>query len=363
MPQPKLIELVGQVREDLDRHFESKPAQLQDALINLLLTITTAEVAEDLATLGDTGDVRGLSTHLDRLARFLADSPGLPQALCAHYLYNRSEPVVKERCAISDMEWDYIHDLAREAELPIDIYYRHSDTAPFNLYRWHDPLEEEMAFLDVCLDRRALDDMLLATLEGYLSPLRTPGKHFRKGREVCGFNLGMVSVRSEETRGKGWTATRYVHVMRSEPQLSAEGAMGYVDVSDKSLEVLLDAAKDLFPQYEIVGDFHSHPYDDFDELVGAELVGTGGWRYSSADEEESVSQMQELESMDERPWVAFVVAIARGKESAQRGHYRDHENTLQFCAAGCRIVIGAYRILASGRYSTKNLELRIMGGA
>jgi len=352
MALPRLIVLTRRVLRDIERRFGPRRAPLRRHLREVVRSLLLARVTVSLQTLAEQDEVRGLRTHLTQLGHYLARGSYLPEALCAHYRYRMSRARSQNRYGISDTEWVFVHRLAGEAGLDLEALYHQSNGVDVARCPWHDALEEGIEDVVVSLDLRAFDDMLLCALEGYLSPLAGRAK----GREVCGINLGMTSERREEKRGVGGTVTRFVHVARSQPQMSALGTMREVGPNITSIEVLLDAAHKLFPQYDVVGDFHSHPFDSLEQMRAHR-----GWRYSPEDERSGRDWFDVLADLGARPWVTFVVAVARNPRSVRLGPYRGLPNTVQTSAGNCRIVVAAYRVLGSGAYSARNIRLHIPG--
>ena len=347
MPRTLTEKLAASVRRDLERHFRGRNRLLRrnlEALLRMLITASVPPSLEDLAC-----EVRGLRSHLAALERHLRNDPGLPAALFARYRYRQPEPQARRRHEVTDGEWRLVHDLAREVGRNLEVLVPALDGVR---HRWHDRLEEEFSRVEVMLYEEALTDMLVCALEGYLSPRRSR----RKGYEVYGINLGMVREVRQLQRHRGMMTTYYVAVMRSQPQLSAEGSFGEVLPNERSLQAVLDATRTLFPQYQVVGDFHSHCYDTLETLLARR-----GWEYSRGDEASSVETFDQMLGAGERPLVTFIVALARCARRVHPGRHRGLKNTYRLNIGGCRVVLGAYRVLGSGRYSRRNITLGITG--
>jgi len=349
-----LERLAVRVGDDLEGHFEGRPARMREALGWLLRLMVTSETPDGLRRLAKGGRskrsrVRGLRTHLKELERHLGRHARLPECICARYKYKLSETRARRLYRVSDRDWAYVHALARRVGWSFDLQVPFIN---YEQYAWHDPLEESFVTVEVALDPEALDGMLVCILEAYLSP-KPSG---RKGYEVYGINLGIVRESLARSRGRGVVITRHVSVMRSQPQLSAEGGPSGVEPNEKSLRAILEATATLFPQYQAVGDFHSHPYDDLSKLEKKR-----GWEYSDDDEAVNIGISRTMAGLGHPPEVAFVVAIARSAKKARRGRYRGLENTLQLSVGECRVIIAAYRSLESGCYSRRNIRLRLPG--
>ena len=342
-----LKHLAGRVREDLEGHFAGRPAQLAERLREVLDLIVTAETPEPLEALARSGRVRGLTTHLNALAEHMETQSRLPEALCARYKYRISEAKARKRYKISRGTWRYMHDLAGELAWQPEL---HISLMSYETYPWHDELEQRHMSVEVMLDHRALEGMLLCALEAYLSPRQSR----RKGYEVYGLNLGMIRDAYQSTPRGGLTVTRYVSVMRSHPQLSAEAGAGFVVPNERSLDAILGATSAFYPQYQAVGDFHSHTYDDL-----ATMDTRKGWGFSPADEDANVVLSRSMAALGHRIHVSFVIAVARCAQKAAPGHYKGMKNTFQMSLGPCRAVVAAYRSLGSGHLTESRIRFRL----
>jgi hypothetical protein len=349
MSMTQLEKLTHRVRDDLEGYFQERWSRLRVSLRWLLELLVTARTPEALANLADSGDIRGLRTHLRTLERYLREESTLPEALCARYFYKLSEPRSRSQYKIRPRTWAYVHKLAREVDwnpaLSIPLI-------PYETFPWHDALEERFVDLEVVLDSLALEGMLISALEGYLSPRSKR----RKGYEVYGINLGMMRDVPHKRRRAGTRKTRYVSVMRSQPQLSAEGQYLFVEPNPRSLDAILTVTRVLHPQYQAVGHFHSHPYDDLAEMEEKE-----GWRYSSSDEDINRDFAQVMGQLHQRINVTFIVSICRCGQGISCSHHRGRANTIQMSINGCRVIVAAHRSLGSGRLTESNIRLALSG--
>jgi hypothetical protein len=154
-------------------------------------------------------------------------------------------------------------------------------------------------------------------------------------------------------RGRVRTLEHFVHVTRCVPQLKALGAPSYVDPNDKSLDAALDVSAGLFPHFEILGDYHSHPYSSLPELTREK-----GWEYSGQDEISNQRWYKHVRDRGHTPVVGFVIAVGRRGKSTKNVDHKIHgNNTYRLIVSGCEIVIGAHRILRNGKYSSASVTL------
>ena len=108
----------------------------------------------------------------------------------------------------------------------------------------------------------------------------------------------------------------------------------------------------------MVGDFHSHPYQDLPELEERK-----GWRFTREDEQSNISLAAIMAERGHRLAVSFVITIARSGQRISRSHYRGMRNTIQLSLGNCRVIVAAYRSLESGRLTDVNARLRLAGVA
>ncbi len=344
-----LERLTEQVRDDLAGYYGNRRSAMETALGHLLNMLITAETPAKLDELS--GEVHGLSTHLRRLESHLQNNSRLPEAVCARYKYKLPTSRALARYKVSKSAWTYFHELAE------DVNFNPELNVPLITYEdcpWHDELQEHFVALEVMLDSAALEAMLICALEAYLSPRRPR----RKGYEVYGINLGMMrEIRHRKFRDDV-CITRYVSVMHSQPQLSAESEYGFVEPNRRSLDAILQATQALHPHYQAVGDFHSHPYDDLSTLEYDR-----GWQYTPSDEDSNVGVAKVMADLGHHIQVSFVIGIARSNQRVARRHYRGLKNTIQMTLGNCRVILAAYRVLGSGRLTNSNIRLRISGVA
>jgi len=349
MAYTELERLTEIVRNDLEGYFGNRRTRRREALQWLLELLMTARVPEALEALARSGEVRGLRTHLRVLSEYLREQSKLPEALCARYKYRLSESRACRQFPVRQSAWGYVHRLARDADRALAIAVPQIAYASLD---WHDALEERFVNVEAVLETHALEGMLVSALEAYLSP--RPQR--RKGYEVYGVNLGMTRDVPHTSGPSGTRVTRYVSVMRSQPQLSADGQYEFVEPNRRSLDAILTVTQLLHPHYQAVGHFHSHPYDDFTDLERRE-----GWLYSASDEEINRDFAAAMANLHQRICTTFIVGICRSPQSVIRSHYRGLANTIQLSVGNCRVILAAYRSLGSGRLTRSNIRLALAG--
>jgi hypothetical protein len=337
------------IEELLGDHFKPRTRNLKNARKSLLLILLTAQIPEDLQKILDKGEIRGLKTRVRRLLRYLRKHSNVPEAFCARYKYRMSEHRVRRRYDISGRTWNYMHRLASETDFNPEYQLPLID---FKQFKWHEKLEEDLVFMDVVLDDKALNDMLVAIYEGYLAPR----KKRRKGCEVYGLNMGMIRSTEVQAKRKGITIHKYVSVLRSAPQISADAARWWVEPNKKAIQAVIKANNTLFPQNQILGDFHSHPYDSWQDLLYNE-----GWDYSRGDQVDNFKLSRSFAELGNPISIAFIVAIARSKHKIKRRHFRGKKNMIQMRVGGCCAIVAVYRSLERGLYSDKQIQLMLPG--
>ena len=352
MARSKLELLTEPVIADLMNGQLVQPDRFKSSIGDLLHLLWTGVAPQHLVELSQQGAVRGLKKHLRLLCRYMENESPLPKALCAHYKFDMPIKMALSRYRVRKTDWKLVHDLAFAYGLDTDLYIRGTALYAKGVGAWHDDLERELVRVHVSLEKSALDEILVACLEGYLSPRM--GR--KKGYEVYGLNLGMTRGVTEMTPRMGRKEGYFVHVMRSQPMLSAEGRPSEVIPRAKSRDAILQATRTLYPHFEVIGDWHSHTYDSLSQMVRAR-----GWLPSKTDERFNHHWVEELTALGHRPMVAFIVALAHSDKRVGMSHFRGEPNTLQVSINNCRIVIGVHRILMTKRYYSENIHLRVPG--
>ena len=200
----------------------------------------------------------------------------------------------------------------------------------------------------VHLSHRALEDMLLSTLEGYQVP-KTARSRFT---EVYGVCLGMVRDEPVSRKGGGKYWRKHVYVHQAAVQLRAKGTRDHVWPNSRSIETQLVAAKVLFPHLEVIGDFHSHPYNSAKSLRRWE-----GWEPSEDDYTSNYRWVKTMRENLHNPCVAFIIAIGK-QERAPRSDLKVKKQNVRFIPIGRNLVaVSAYRILQDAFYEANGIEL------
>ena len=140
---------------------------------------------------------------------------------------------------------------------------------------WQFDVDEQHEEIVIWLDDRALEDIVLVALEAYAVP-KGRGSRYTETYGIC---FGSTKSTEEKRQAHGRHTVRYIHINSVHIQLRAEGYSSRITYDVRSLETQMEVAKQLFPQLDIVGDFHTHPYRDVDEIKRIK-----GWQFSRDDE-------------------------------------------------------------------------------
>jgi hypothetical protein len=260
----------------------------------------------------------------------------LPQALYASYSKGISKKQILNEWKIKKRDWDFVHDLVNNDE--IEMMEALAET-PEGKLPWISEIELKYETLDVILDSHALEDMLLSVLETYKVP-KGKGSQYT---EVYGLCLGMVRQISTSIRGSREHQHQRIHVVRAAPQIRAQLNPTWCMPNDNSRNALLEASNVLFPQYEVVGEYHSHPF-----ISLSELIKRTGWVPSQSDYQSMPGIFEGIQEQNHRLRVSFIIAIAKGKETSSKGQHKNMENVLRLVIGGCHVFVAAYRILSGG---------------
>lgn len=193
--------------------------------------------------------------------------------------------------------------------------------------------------LVVAIDRRALEDMLLAALEAYVVP--RPGKG-QKYTEVFGYCFGTCRDMLPESSSKRFR--RILSVNRIVTQLRGRATASEVFPSEKSERLHLDVASRFFEHLTLLGDYHTHPWASLSKLRQRH-----GWRPSSADRSHIESWAANARRAGGYPRFSLIAAIARGGKKG-RSTAREAKNRVRFCVNGLYVVLAAYRLQSDDTY-------------
>lgn len=221
-----------------------------------------------------------------------------------------------------------------------------------------DPLElgclgEVIAYREevvVYLSHRALEDMLLATLEGYQVP-KTLKSRFT---EVYGLCLGMVRDEKLSKKGGGKYRRRYIYAQQAPVQLRAKGTKDHVWPNSRSLETQLDAAKVLFPHLEVIGDFHSHPYKSARNICREKK-----WEPTKDDEDFNREWIKTMRDYHHNPRVGFIIAIGKQKRASRDMMSPKNSNVYFMSIGGNLLAISVYRILQDATYEIEATAIKL----
>jgi hypothetical protein len=211
---------------------------------------------------------------------------------------------------------------------------------------WQFDVDEDHEEVVIWLDNRAIEDIVLVALEAYAVP---KGRGF-KYTETFGICFGSTKSTEEKRQAHGRHTISYLHIDSVHIQLRAEGYANKVTYDLRSLETQMDVARHLFPQLDIVGDFHTHPYRDLGELKANK-----GWQYSRADEINIPEWASPLKEMGFHPRASLIVAIAKGGKRVAHPR-RVGPNVIRFSVGKYHFYLACHRIIGD-RYSAKHVTL------
>lgn len=276
-----------------------------------------------------------------------ASGNALPRAIYETSFYDRPIDAIINRGQIHRSEWNYVQRLART----LNVEPSHGQSALEAPPAWMVDVDESHQITRVWIREPALQDMLLAGMEGYLVPAGS-GKPMT---EIYGIVFGSErTTPSEGGRLRGLTQVD-LNIERVCIQHRARGSPSEVVADQRSEETQLAMSEELFPFWHLLGDFHTHTYRSLSELI--ELR---GWRYSRWDEKVNIEWCERLRAAGHRPRVALILAITRaGRAGAPpQENWNGHPHVVRATIGRCHCFISAYRIRADGRYTTEGVTLK-----
>ncbi|MFO0839443.1 MAG: hypothetical protein U1D55_13080 [Phycisphaerae bacterium] len=288
----------------------------------------------------------GLTEKIYRIVSNESDF-ALPRAVYESAYYDASVDSLINRGRVHRSEWAYLTQLARG--LHVQPSYGQDDVA--TPPPWMADVDESRQELRVWIRELSLQDMLLAAMESYLVPAGS-GK---PSTEVYGIVFGSFRE-AEQSRGRFRRITQLdVNVERVCIQQRAKGSPSEVIADARSEATQLAMGEELFPYWQVLGDFHTHAYRTLSELIRS-----GGWRYSDADECVNIEWCAQLRDRGHNPRVALILAIARAGRggNGSREEWNGLPHVMRTRIGKCHCFISAYRIRQDGRYSTEGITLK-----
>ncbi len=323
----------------LDRRYGNRRhKRLRTHLMRCLLaTLVSGRIPESDNLTGP------LRSHLTRLERQLArDDYRLSKAWYETKIYGASQKAACSRWQINQRDLRTLEQLWSDTGYGSEDYARLlSKLEP----QWQFDVDERHEELVIWLDDRAIEDIVLVALEAYTVPRK--GLKFTETYGIC---FGSTKTTDQKRQARGRYALRHIDIRSVHIQLRAVGFSNKVTYDLRSLETQMAVATHLFPQLDIVGDFHTHPYETADELRRVK-----GWRYSSGDEAGIGEWVTPLKHMGYHPRTSLIVGIAEGtKRISHPGRYKP--NVVRFSVSKYHFYIACYRIVGN-RYSDRHITL------
>lgn len=210
---------------------------------------------------------------------------------------------------------------------------------------WVFDVDERHEEIVIWLDDRAIEDIVLVALEAYTVPRK--GLKFTETYGIC---LGTVKSTEQIRQPAGKFTLRHIDIRSVHIQLRAVGFSNKVTYDLRSLETQMAVAAYLYPKLDIVGDFHTHPYETAEQLREVE-----GWHFSPSDEACIPEWVQPLKQMGYHPRTSLIVGIAEGTKRITRPG-RLKPNVVRFSVSKYHFYIACYRIIGK-RYSDKHIAI------
>jgi hypothetical protein len=340
---PRYCEIINRYKDRVDEYLTSTYGKRRYKRIrnnlckSLMITLMTGKRPPE--KLPD----RKLTSMLTKLERQLADDNyRLSKAWYENRVYRTGRRSIASRWQVHHREIKHLDQLWLDCRYNV---YEYMNLINKTQPAWTYDVDEIHEDVIIWLGDRAIEDIVLVALEAYAVPRR--GAKFTETYGIC---FGSIKPMEEKRRAHGKHTTRYVNISSVHIQLRAMGYPDKVTYDLRSLETQMTVAKHFFPQLDIVGDFHTHPYNTVKELKAF-----GGWRYSDSDEASIAEWVTPLRKMGYHPRMSLIVGIAEGtKRISKPGMVKP--NMVRFSIKKYHFYVACYRILGD-KYSDKNITL------
>lgn len=176
------------------------------------------------------------------------------------------------------------------------------------------------------IGENALIQMCLNSLEAY-SIAHKKGKRLQKNLETLGLLWGHELELSNKK-------TLYC-VELATIDTSAERNHDSCELNDDSLELKRNVLSSFWPQYDFLGDFHTHPYQNYLDVPKEKL-----YSFSKEDYESIENRTEFWEPKNYR--VGLVLTIAQMTKRSSKGFRRYNSSTLEFTLGNYRVWLKGY---------------------
>jgi hypothetical protein len=271
------------------------------------------------------------------------DDHRLAKAWYERRVYKSGRGAVASRWRVRPAEIRYLEQLWADLRYTQEEYRALIEDAGADWTFVVDEMHEEIV---VWLDEKAIEDIVLVALEAYAVPRR--GVAFTETYGIC---FGSTKTTEEKRVAHGKHITRHIDVDSVHIQLRAECYSNKVTYDLRSLETQMEVAKILFPQLDIVGDFHTHVYRTVQELRESR-----GWSFSGADEAVIPTWADPLREKGYHPRASLIVGVATGGKRITRPGRMRH-NVIRFSVNKYHFYVACFRIIGD-RYSDTNITLQ-----
>jgi hypothetical protein len=341
---PRYARAISRYRSLVDEYqtqaFGNRPSwRLRaDLLRQLLATLMTGKTPHD--NLPD----RRLIALLKKLRQDIRrDGFRLCKAWYENRIYGTSRRALAFSWQVHALELKYLEQLWADLRYTREEYRKLLADAGAP---WQFEVDESHEEVVIWLDDRAIEDIVLVALEAYAVPKGRGVKY----TETYGICFGSTKATEEKRQAHGRHTVRYIHINSVHIQLRAEGYANKITYDLRSLDTQMEVARHLFPQLDIVGDFHTHPYRDVDELKQIK-----GWHFSRDDEASIPEWASPLRLMGYQPRTSLIVAVAKGVKRVSRPS-RVGPNVIRFSVGKYHLYLSCYRIIGN-KYSNKHVTL------
>lgn len=340
---PRYCEIINRYKEQVDVYLNAtygnrRSRGIKNTLCrNLMITLMTGK--RPAGKLPD----RKLASMLTRLEDQLErDDYRLPKAWYENRVYGTGRGTGASRWQVKPAEIKYLEQLWADLRFGLREYVGVINKAQ---PAWAFDVDEIHEDVIVWLDGKAIEDIVLVALEAYAVPRQ--GARFTETYGIC---FGSIKPMEGKRQAHGRHTTRYIHITSVHIQLRAEGYPNKITYDLRSLDTQMAVATHFFPQLDIVGDFHTHPYKDVKELKSLK-----GWRYSSSDEAGIPTWVSPLRKMGYHPTTSLIVGIAKGgKRISRPGMLRP--NVVRFSIEKYHFYVACFRIIGD-KYSDRGISL------
>lgn len=314
-------------------------------------------ILKDVIATGEISDIRYIGNNIfavlfNKLKNTFRDNDyRLQKALYAYFIYDSGPKNSCNQYKVPKSEFDEVIKFLHNFHY-LEVVESYSQIPMRdNPWKWVIEVDNHYLIIDVYLSDRAIEDIIMGAMEGYIVSKGKGGKY----TEIFGLCFGNTRSSEINNKLKGMGERKHLHIERCVVHFRGNFTASSFLVNPKSFHVQSDIRDTFFPHEKILGYFHTHPYKSKSYATHPDI----GITESGADKKFSIWFQEYLrKNMDEQIWLHLIIAIGKTKNIKKKiTSKRVNDNIIEFSAGRYVFRVGVYRVNVDGTTNIKGIKL------